>query len=348
MKEKKKQAAAMIAVLFCIAVFVCRYGTKNEQQYEASFFDVFDTQTQIIGYAASKEEFTKQVSLIKEKLEYYHKLYDIYYNYETINNLKTINDNAAIAPVKADKEIIALLKLGIEMYEKTNGKVNIAMGSVLEIWHDYRQAALDNEDDAQLPPMDKLLEAAEHTKITDIVIDEKESTVFLKDEKMSLDVGSIGKGYAVQKTAQYAQEELQITSMLFSVGGNVCAVGAHPDGTPWKIGIQNPDTDSEQAYLQKVEIASKSVVTSGNYQRYYMVDGKRYCHIINPDTLLPADEFSSVTVIGDDSGLADAYSTALFNMTLKDGMEFVRSHEEIKVMWILQDQTIVYSDGFLE
>ena len=134
--------------------------------------------------------------------------------------------------------------------------------------------------------------------------------------------------------------------MLFSVGGNVCAIGGHPDGTPWRIGIQNPDVDSDQAYLQKVSVQDVSVVTSGNYQRYYEVDGKRYCHIINPKTLLPADTFSSVTVITPDSGIADALSTTLFNMSLEEGMQFVKEQDQVEAMWVSEDGTIAYSDGF--
>ena len=198
----------------------------------------------------------------------------------------------------------------------------------------------------KLPEMEELQAAAEHTDIHGIVIDEQASTVYLKDPKMSLDVGSIGKGYAVQKVAEYAKEELGVTSMLFSVGGNVCAIGGHPDGTPWRIGIQNPDVDSDQAYLQKVSVQDVSVVTSGNYQRYYEVDGKRYCHIINPQTLLPADTFSSVTVITPDSGIADALSTTLFNMSLEEGMQFVKEQDQVEAMWVSEDGTIAYSDGF--
>ena len=98
--------------------------------------------------------------------------------------------------------------------------------------------------------------------------------------------------------------------------------------------------------MKKVEVKDLSVVTSGNYQRYYTVDGKRYCHIINQDTLMPADYFSSVTIITSDSGMADAYSTAVFNMPLAEGMEFVEGLDGVEAMWILEDGSIQYSSGF--
>lgn len=344
--KKKGQMIAVLILLAMIGVIAYRHSTgKDLEKYEASFFDVFDTQTQIIGYASSKEQFSGQMSLIKEKFQYYNDLYDIYHDYDGMNNIKTINDNAGIQPVKVDEEIITLLKLGIAMDEKTNGNMNIAMGSVLSIWHDYREAGTD-PDTAELPPMEDLQKAAEHTDIGNIIIDEENSTVYLADENMSLDVGSIGKGYAVQRVAEYAKNELGIEHMLFSVGGNVCAIGGHSDGSDWAVGIQNPDMESEQAYVKKVEVKDLSVVTSGNYQRYYTVDGKRYCHIINQDTLMPADYFSSVTIITSDSGMADAYSTAVFNMPLAEGMEFVEGLDGVEAMWILEDGSIQYSSGF--
>lgn len=344
---RKKQMAAVALLLIFIGIIAYRHASgKDLEQYEASFFDVFDTQTQIIGYAASKEEFSDEIAKIKEKLVYYNKLYDIYHEYDGMNNLKTINDQAGIAPVKVDREIIELLKLAVAMDGKTDGKMNVAMGSVLSIWHDYREAGTADPDEAALPEMTELQTAAEHTDINGIVIDEEASTVYLTDADMSLDVGSIGKGYAVQRVAEYAKDELSVQYMLFSVGGNICAIGGHPDGTPWNVGIQNPDTEAEQAYVQKVQAKDVSVVTSGNYQRYYVVDGKRYCHIINPDTLMPAEDFSSVTIITANSGVADAYSTAVFNMPLEEGMKFINETDGVEAMWILADGTIEYSDGF--
>lgn len=130
-----------MVLVFMMGVLLFVGGRKSAaEQYEASFYDVFDTQTQVIGYAASKKQFTEQMEQIKEQFQYYNDLFDIYHNYEGMNNIKTINDNAGKEPVEVDPEIIALLKLGIEMEEQTDGNVNIAMGSVLSIWHDYREA----------------------------------------------------------------------------------------------------------------------------------------------------------------------------------------------------------------
>ena len=105
--------------------------------------------------------------------------------------------------------------------------------------------------------------------------------------------------------------------------------------------------DSDEPYIETVEISDGTcVVSSGDYQRYYEVDGQRYCHIINPDTLFPATDFKQVSIVTDDSGKADAFSTAVFNMNLEEGQDFIADHQGVEAMWVLQDGTIIYSKGF--
>jgi thiamine biosynthesis lipoprotein len=193
--------------------------------------------------------------------------------------------------------------------------------------------------------MEDLIQASSYMGIDNLVIDEEASTVFLKDANSSLDVGGIGKGYAVQKTAEYARE-IGLTDALISVGGNVCALGEKQDGSNWKIGIENPDRDSSKSYVRKVNVKDACVVTSGDYQRYYLVDGVKYCHIIDPDTLMPADYYMSVTIIADDSGMADSLSTAVYNMPLEIGMDLINSTDNAEAMWVKKDGTVVYSFGF--
>ena len=345
MKKKYQVLILLVTVAMVGVLFYLEKDTPKTERYEAQFMDVFDTVTEIIGYAESEEAFSEQVSELKAQFEYYNQLYDIYHTYDGINNIKTINDNAGKEPVKVDAEIINLLKMGKEAYEKTNGEVNIAYGSVLSLWHDYREAGMENPDQAEVPPMEELERRARHTDINDIIIDEETSTVYLADPEMSLDVGSIGKGYAVQKVAEYAKEH-GMEHLLISGGGNICVVGAKEDGKDWTVGIQNPDLDSDETYVQKVNLQDMSIVTSGNYQRYYEVDGKQYCHIIDKDTMVPAEHMASVSVIMKDSGEADAMSTALFNMEYEEGKKLVESMEGIEAMWIFNDGTIEYSSGF--
>ena len=133
---------------------------------------------------------------------------------------------------------------------------------------------------------------------------------------------------------------------VLNVGGNVRTVGGKPTGEDWLVGVENPDTDSDEPYIAYLELRDKALVTSGNYQRYYLVDGVRYHHIIDPVTLMPSDRYRSVSVVCSDSGVADALSTALFCMDYDAGVALVDSLTNAEVMWVMPDGTQRYSDGF--
>ncbi|MCR5195147.1 MAG: FAD:protein FMN transferase [Pseudobutyrivibrio sp.] len=354
-----KAASILLVVLLIVFIVAVQSGkifgskvdgtdSSEEIKYTATFLDIFDTRTEIVGYAHNETEFSNQAEIIKERLVFYNNLYDIYNDYDGLNNIKTINDNAGIAPVEVDEEIINLLKFSKDMYKKTNGKVNVAMGSVLSIWHEYREYGSDNPERASLPNMAELQAANEHVNIDDVIIDEEAKTVYLADPEMSLDVGSTGKGYAVQRVMDYCREQ-GMDNILLSLGGNISGLGTRIDGTQFRIAIQNPDLSSSEEYIEKVDINDgQCVVSSGDYQRYYVVDDKVYCHIINPDTLFPSETFAAVSILTDDSGAADALSTAVYNMTLEEGMEFVNSLDNVEAMWVYHDGTKVYSEHFEE
>ncbi len=219
------------------------------------------------------------------------------------------------------------------------------MGSVLSLWHDYREKGLNDPSAAQLPPMDLLMAAEKHTDIEDIAIDG--NTIFKKDSEIKLDVGAVAKGYATEKVALWMQDE-GITGYLLNVGGNIRIVGDRPDGEKWQIGLENPDTENtEEPYIEYLELSDGySVVTSGSYQRFYTVEGKNYHHIIDSDTLMPADKYKMVSVINKNSGVADALSTALFCMDYNEGKQLVNSLENTYAVWVGKDGKITYSKGF--
>ena len=297
-------------------------AADGPQRYSTVFYDVFDTVTQVIAYCESEEEFNTQMQALHQDLIAYNQLYDIYNDYDGVVNVKTINENAGKAPVQVDDRILSMLELARQMYELTSGKINIAMGSVLGIWHDYREAAEKDasEADNTLPTQEELESAAQHCDINDLVIDEEAKTVYLSDPEMSLDVGSVGKGYAVEQAAQ-AAEARGLTSALISVGGNLRAIGTKPDGSQWVGGVENPWNSSEvytngSSTVAAVKMSDLALVTSGDYQRYYVVDGKRYHHLIDPATLWPAAYFDGVSVLAPDSGMADCLTTGLFCLPL--------------------------------
>lgn len=334
-----KRLAVLLLSLCLLSGCVNLPQTPAQKKYSATFLELFDTVTTVVGRAESKEAFEKTAYAIRDELQIYHQLFDIYHDYPGMNNLKTVNDRAGIAPVQVDKRIIAMLLDCKAYYTATGGRVNVAMGSVLKLWHEAREDGINDPANAYLPNKNALEEAARHTDMEKLIIDEGASTVYIADPDMRLDVGAVAKGWATQKVAENAPKGL-----LLSVGGNVCATGPKDEkGTPWVVGIQDPD--GGENYLHTLAITGGSVVTSGDYQRAYVVDGKTYHHIIDPDTRHPSAYWRSVSVVCGDSGLADALSTALFLLPREAGQALL-DQWNAEAMWVDPAGNRSYSPGF--
>jgi len=332
-----KRFVSLLVLMALLLGGCASLGKPEQKQYTATFLTLFDTVTTVVGHAESEEAFTQTAQRIHDDLEVYHRLFDIYHDYEGINNLKTVNDQAGIAPVKVDRAIIDLLTDCREFYDLTDGRVNVAMGSILSLWHEARNRGISDPAHAALPNMAELESAAEHIRLEQIVIDEAASTVYIPDPEMSLDVGAIAKGWATQRAAEKAP-----AGMLVSVGGNVCATGPKQGEHPWVIGIQNPEGGE---YLHTIYVEGGCVVTSGDYQRTYTVDGKKYHHIIDPDTRMPASYWRSVSIVCKDSALADALSTALFLLPLEQGRALAEKCGA-DVLWIDAEGNEFTTSGF--
>lgn len=331
----------IVALLLVLVLLSGCAGTGEEQtQYSATFLTVFDTVTTIVGRETSEAAFTEKAQAVHDDLLRYHQLFDIYNDYEGLNNLKTLNDHPGEA-IRVDRAIIDLLLDCRAYYELTDGRVNAAMGSVLALWHEAREDGLNDMANARLPDSEALAEAAEHTSWDDVVIDEINSTVTITDPALRLDVGAIAKGWSVQRSAENAP-----AGLLISVGGNICATGPKDEsGTPWVVGVQDPD--GGESYLHTLYLTKGSMVTSGDYQRTYMVDGELYHHIIDPDTLYPGKLWRAVTVVCPDSGLADALSTALFLLP-KDAGQKLLDESGSTAVWVDAEGNMHYSTGFEE
>jgi thiamine biosynthesis lipoprotein len=344
MKFKGFLCFLICVTLSCVALFSCENTPKDPETRAESFYDYFDTVSVIISYKGdSEDEFKENCDALSSVLSDYHKLFDIYYEYAGINNLRTVNKNAGIAPVKVDERLIDFLVYCKSVYTLTGGKTNIAMGSVLKLWHDEREWGIDEPESARLPDTEALRAAAEHTDIDSIIIDREAGTVYISDPLLRIDVGAIGKGYATERAAE-ALIERGVSSYVLNIGGNIRAIGEKPSGTGWSTGITNPDKASDEPFVCRVEIKDISLVTSGDYERFYIVDGEKYHHIIDPETLMPANYFTSVSVFCKDGGLADALSTALFCMDYESGRTLC-DLLSVEAVWVTADGELLLTDG---
>ena len=334
---KRKGIALVLALLTALGMNLAQANTAKKR-FQASYLDLFDTVTSILGYETDEEAFQKVTAEIYDELLICDHLYDIYHEYPDLVNLCTINAHPGEA-LEVDQRIIDLLLVAREADQFSGHRMDVTLGAVLRIWHEARENGINHPESAYVPDLAELKAAKEHTGFDLLEIAAENCTVKLLDPETSLDVGALGKGYAVQRVCERLPE-----GYLLSVGGNVVATGPKPDGSPWVVGVQDPEGRGE-GYLHKVNLVKGAVVTSGDYQRLYEVDGKAYHHIIDPETLFPGEKWRGVTVITEDSGLADAMSTSLFLMEQEEGQQLLDQMGAV-AMWIGKDGKQLFSPGY--
>lgn len=347
----KKKLAILLVLPLLLCSLPMHITNAEYVKLSMNFFGTFDTIITIMGYAEDEAVFNRVAEGAKEQFTRYHQVFDTYSAHEGVNNLYVLNREGANGPVKVEPELIDLLLFCREYQPITLGSVNVAMGAVLDLWHLFREDGEMDPLHAELPPMERLEAAAQHINFDDVIIDEEAGTVAFADPALRLDVGAVAKGYATEQVAQWMLTS-EMPSFLVSAGGNMRAGNPPMDGRQrWSIGVQHPDqpvlSSPSEGLMDTVFLANASVVTSGDYQRYYVVDGVRYHHLISPDTLMPADHFRSVSVVCEDSGLADLLSTAFFLLPYEEGRTLADSLDGVDVIWMLNDaeNTILMTEG---
>lgn len=296
--------------------------------YTATYLDTFDTVLTVTVGATDRETANRISADIHAIALDLHRKFDIYHTYEGMNNLATVNAAAGKStPVAVDGDVIALLALGQKVYTLSEGRVNIMLGAVLSQWHDCRTAG------DRIPDGEALATAlGEHCAMESLAVDEAAGTVRITDPAASLDVGAIAKSYAAARILAYAREA-EVESLLVNLGGHVLAIGSHPDGDPWRVAVRNP---ADGSVLRTLEVEDASVVTSGDDQRTFTVDGVTYHHLIDPATGYPATHHRSVTLVAPLSltAEADGISTALFLMTREEGEALLATLTGAEAIWV--------------
>lgn len=305
---------------------------RHNRTVITEFFDTFIGMT---AYTYSQEEFDSHFNTIFEEFGRLHRLFTTFEQVEGINNLYTVNAMAGITPVEVDPIITELILLSKEAYHQTRGATNIFLGPVIHIWHTYRMANAE-----ALPDPEALQQANLFTNIDNVIIDEENNTVFLAEANMRLDVGSIGKGFAIEQANQLARE-LGLVHFIISVGGDSVLAAAPPGRDNWTVGITSP----WGGHADIISTQNMAVFTSGTYARRFIVDGVIYSHIIDPVTLMPADRYASITVLHESPIYAEIISLALFMMDIDEGKELL---DELggEALWIFPDGEMVYTTGY--
>jgi len=245
-----------------------------------------------------------------------------------------INTNAGIAPVLVDKEVFDLIKRSIKISELTQGAFDITYGSIDKRLWNFDKTMVSLPDAATAKKMVRLI------NYHNIILDEKNCTVFLKNKGMRIGFGGIGKGYAAER-AKFILQKKGINSGIVNAAGDLTAWGNQPNGNEWTIGIANPD--SVHLPFSYLKITNTSIATSGNYEKFVIIDGKKYSHTIDPKTGLPVHGIKSVTVITPNAEIADAMATPITIMGIKVGLDLINQMKNIACIIIDEQDTIYHS-----
>lgn len=248
-----------------------------------------------------------------------------------------INQAAGKNYVKVDDDTLYVISEGIKYGEMTGGMFDISVGPLVKLWG----IGTDNAHVPGKEEIDRALRLVDYRKVD---IDENNKAVKLLEPDMRMDLGGIAKGFAADR-AKEALIKRGIKSALINLGGNIYAVGQKPDGSDWRIGIQDP-YNPRGDYMGIVRVKDKSVVTSGNYERYFEVNGKRYHHIFDLSTGYPSENgIISTTIISDKSIDGDALSTSVFVLGVDKGLKLVESMEGVEAVIITSDKKVYTTTG---
>lgn len=242
-----------------------------------------------------------------------------------------INRNAGIAPVKVDKEVFDIIKRSKRISDITQGAFDITYGSVdKKLWNfDKTMTSLPDPVTAK--------KAVHLINYRNVILDETNCTVFLKEKGMRIGFGGIGKGYAAER-AKIILQQKGVKSGVVNAAGDLTAWGLQPDGKEWTIGIADPD--SARHPFSYLSITDMAIATSGNYEKYVMIDGKKYSHTIDPKTGLPVHGIKSVTIICPNAEIADAMATPVMIMGIKVGLNMVNQVKGLGCIIIDDDNNI--------
>jgi len=256
------------------------------------------------------------------------------------SQVSAVNMAAGVDPVKVDPLVMDVVLRGLEYSELSEGRFDITIGPLVDLWH-------IGHEDARIPAegeIESLLPLIDYTQLS---VDSDNETIYLPESGMSMDLGGIAKGYIADRIGEILTEAGR-ESALINLGGNVLVVGSKPDGTSFRIGVQNPSSDRGE-YLGVVAVDGKSVVSSGAYERFLEVEGVRYHHILSPFSGYPVEtDIDQVTIVSEHSIDGDGLSTTVFALGVEKGMALIESIDGIDAVFITPDKKVYLTAGLAD
>jgi hypothetical protein len=308
-------------IILALILFVTGCESVNEEEKYSTGIFAMNTYITIDLYGENSKIAAEKIS---------KKINDLESKWSTTLNTSEIYkiNNAKGKSVKVSNETKDIISYSLDIADKTDGALNPAIYPLVKEWG-------FTTGNYKIPTQDDINNYLKNVDFRNITLQKNDVRI---NENMELDLGAVGKGYTGDVVSEIAKNN-GISCGLINLGGNVQAIGSKPDGSKWKLGLQNPFGDNNIGILK---IADCVVVTSGNYEKYFIgEDGKRYCHIINPKSGYPVDNgLVSVTIVGKEGKKCDALSTALFVMGKEKAIEYWKENKDFELILITDDREI--------
>lgn len=319
-----KFTALMLAVIFLLTGCVPANPPDNPGElirYTKDFWEFMDTNTAITIFTAKT---AAEVEVIwRDTARELGRLHGILSSFEADSDVTKINAKAGLEPVPVEPETLAVVEKALAFATLTQGAFDITLASVLRLYN-------FSPENPKKPLEAELLAALQLVDFRRVKVDAEASSVFLLDQGMALDLGGIAKGFVVDYIHDYLRAK-GIEHVVVNAGGDIKFSGPKPDGLLWRTGIQEPD-GPRNTFFAIVNLGKGAIVSSGDYQRFFLEKGKRYHHIVDPATGLPTEGMRSVTIIGPEAEVADILSTAVFILGVEKGLELINSLPEYEAI----------------
>lgn len=320
-----------LKVIFALTLFISSLILGQTEAHK-KVLKLMGTRFEIIAISDNQNLAEKSIQAAIDEIT---RIENLISSWDPNSQTSEINRNAGIKPTEVDRELFQLIKRSKKISKLTHGVFDISFASLDKLWK------FDGSM-KKLPTDTELKESVSKIKFNDIILDEKNISVFLKNKGMKIGFGGIGKGYAANR-AKIIMLEYGIDNGVVSASGDLNSWGKQEDGKDWGIAITDPNNKSKN--LAWLNISNKSVVTSGNYEKFVNIESVNYTHIINPKTGMPVSETKSVTIISPDAEFGDALATSVFIMGEKEGIGLVNKLKNVECVLVNSENEIITSKG---
>ena len=320
----------MLKFLSLICISFCLSGAISQNIYKQKTY-LMGSDFEITVVAKTQLEADKQIGIAISEISRIEALIS---SWKTTSETSNINKNAGVSPVKVSKELFNLIQRALQISNLTDGAFDISYASMDKLWK-YDGSM------SQMPSKEAIKKSVAKVGYKDIVVDPKNSTVFLKNKGMKIGFGAIGKGYAADKAKKLLISN-GVSGGIINASGDINSWGSKPSGSSWQVAITNPLNKNKAFAMLPIKDA---VVTSGNYEKYVTFNSRRYSHIIDPRTGYPSQGIISVTVFAPKAELADALATSVFVMGVETGIDRINQLKAIECIIITDTGTIITSNN---